>query len=132
MPRLAVQGSTLGASLVLGLAVAIWHVPLVLAGRQPAVILIATFAAQIMYTWLANHTNGSVLIVMVAHAVQGACGEYFGPMFSGAGAILQVWLLVALQVAVAVILAALTGPELAREPSSRVEPDRSAAATLAQ
>jgi membrane protease YdiL (CAAX protease family) len=122
MPRLAAQHSALGASLVLGLAVAIWHLPLVLADRQPAIILIATFAAQIMYTWLANHANGSVLIVMIAHAVQGACGEYFGPMFSGMGATLQVWLLVALQVAVALILAALTGPELARQPAPRVEP----------
>jgi membrane protease YdiL (CAAX protease family) len=33
MPRLAAQRSTLGASLVLGLAVVIWHLPLVLAGR---------------------------------------------------------------------------------------------------
>jgi uncharacterized protein len=74
MPRLAAQRSALGASLVLGLAVAIWHLPLVLAGRQLAVILGATFAAQIMYTWLANQANGSVLIVMVAHAMQGACG----------------------------------------------------------
>jgi hypothetical protein len=82
----------------------------------------ATFAAQIMYTWLANHANGSVLIVMVAHAMQGACGEYFGPMFSGAGAMLQVWLLVGLQVTVALILAALTGPELARQSSMPVEP----------
>ncbi|MCL4302271.1 MAG: CPBP family intramembrane metalloprotease [Anaerolineae bacterium] len=121
MPRLAARHSALVASLVLGLAVAIWHLPLVFVGKQPAVILGATFAAQIMYTWLTNHAHGSVLIVMVAHAVQGACGEYFGPMFSGAGATLQIWLLVAVQVAVALILAALTGPELAREPSPRVE-----------
>jgi membrane protease YdiL (CAAX protease family) len=122
MPRLAARRTALGASLVLGLAVAFWHLPLVLAGHQPVIILMATFAAQLMYTWLANQANGSVLIVMIAHAVQGACGEYFGMMFSGMGATLQVWLLVALQVVVALILAALTGPELARQPSPRVEP----------
>jgi hypothetical protein len=43
-------------------------------------------------------------------------------MFSGAGATLQTGLLVGAQVAVALILAALAGPELARQPSPRVEP----------
>lgn len=122
MPRLAIGRTALGASLVLGLFVAAWHLPLVLMGHQPAVILLATFAAQIMYTWLANHASGSVLIVMVAHAAQGACGDYFGPMFSGAGATLETWLLVAIQVGVALILAAYAGPSLVHQPAARVEP----------
>ena len=122
MPRLEAGRTPLGASLLLGLFVAAWHLPLVLMGHQPAVILIATFAAQIMYTWLANHARGSVLIVMVAHAAQGACGDYFGPMFSGAGAMLQIWMLVAMQVAVALFLVrALPGRDSpasgSREPS---------------
>jgi membrane protease YdiL (CAAX protease family) len=122
MPRLEFGRAALSASLFLGLFVAAWHLPLVLMGHQPAVILIATFAAQIMYTWLAKHTNGSVLIVMVAHAAQGACGDYFGPMFSGAGATLETWLLVVVQVGVALILAALAGPSLTHKPAMRVEP----------
>jgi uncharacterized protein len=121
MPRLETGRTSLGASLLLGLFVALWHLPLVLMGHQPAVILIATFAAQIMYTWLANHANGSVLIVMVAHVAQGACGDYFGPMFSGAGATLETWLLVAIQVGVALILAAYAGPSLIRQPAARAE-----------
>jgi uncharacterized protein len=114
MPRLEDGRTALGATLVLGLFVALWHLPLVLIGHQPAVMLIAIVAAQIMYTWLANHARGSVLIVMVAHAAQGACGDYFGPMFAGAGATLQVWLLVGVQVTVALFLVTLAGPALAR------------------
>jgi uncharacterized protein len=121
MPRLEGGRTALGASLLLGLFVAAWHLPLVLAGQQPAVILIATFAAQIMYTWLANHARGSVLIVMLAHATQGACGNYFGPMFSGPGATLQIWMLVAMQLAVALLLVALAGPSLTRHRLTRAE-----------
>jgi membrane protease YdiL (CAAX protease family) len=121
MLRLEAGRTALGASLILGMFVAAWHLPLVLMGHQSAVILIATFAAQIMYTWLANHTRGSVLIVMVAHAAQGACGNYFGPMFFGTGAEMQIWMLVTMQVAVALILIALAGPSLARQPAARVE-----------
>jgi uncharacterized protein len=121
MPRLEAGRTALSASLLLGLFVAAWHLPLVLAGNQPSVILIATLAAQLMYTWLANHARGSVLIVMVAHAAQGACGNYFGPMFSGPGATLQIWMLVAMQLAVALLLVALAGPRLARQRLTRAE-----------
>ncbi len=86
MPRLEPGRSALAASLVLGILVAAWHLPLVVTGRLPVVNLLAILAAQIVYTWLANRTNGSVLLVMLTHAAQGGLGgEYFGPMFSGAG-----------------------------------------------
>jgi membrane protease YdiL (CAAX protease family) len=48
MPRLELGRTALSASLLLGVFVALWHLPLVLMGHLPAVILIATFAAQIM------------------------------------------------------------------------------------
>ena len=51
----------------------------------------------------------------------GACGDYFGPMFSGAGAELQIWMLVAMQLAVALLLVALAGPSLARQRFTRTE-----------
>jgi len=115
MPRLEAGRSALTASLVLGILVAAWHLPLVVTGQQPAVILLATFAAQIMYTWLANRTNGRVLIVMLAHAAQGGIGgEYFGAMFSGASARLETGLLVALQCLVALGIVLLAGPNLGR------------------
>jgi membrane protease YdiL (CAAX protease family) len=121
IPRLELSRSALSASLALGLFVAAWHLPLVLLGHQPAIILVATFAAQIMYTWLANHATGSVLIVMLAHATQGACGNYFGPMFSGPGATLQIWMLVAMQLAVALLLVALARPRLTHQRLTRAE-----------
>jgi len=120
-PRLQEGRSALAASLILGILVAGWHLPLVFAGRQPAAILLATCAAQIIYTWLANQANGSVLIVMLAHAAQGASGSYFGPMFSGMDAALQTWLLVALYIGVALLVVALLGQNLARKAATQPE-----------
>jgi uncharacterized protein len=121
MPRLLEGRSALTASFILGLLVALWHLPLVLHGQQPSAILIALVAAQIMYTWLANHVQGSVLIVMVAHAAQGGLGgEYFGPMFSGANSVTQTWLLVTIQCLVALVLVLVYGPTLKRKPVSQL------------
>ena len=109
------------ASLVLGVGVAVWHLPLVWGGQQPAIILLAIVAAQVIYTWLANQVDGRVLIVMIAHAAQGGlAGEYVGPMFSGAAATLETRLLVAIHCGVA---AALILWRLSASPSDRaVEP----------
>lgn len=118
MPRLQENRTALGASLILGIFVAVWHLPLVVSGQQPAAILLAIIASQIMYTWLANHVEGSVLCVMIAHAAQGGLGgEYFGAMFSGADAELETGLLVVTQCLVAIGIVLLTGSRLTRRQS---------------
>ncbi len=73
LPRLQAERSPLIATAILGLIVAAWHVPLVfLPGEDLApVYLIATFAITFMYTWIYNHTGGSVLMTIVAHSAQG-------------------------------------------------------------
>jgi membrane protease YdiL (CAAX protease family) len=115
MPRLREGRSPLAASLVLGVLVAAWHLPLVATGAQPLLILPAIAAAQVMYTWLARPARESVLIVMVAHAAQGGLGgEYFGPMFAGAHATLETRLLVATQCAVALLIALLSARDRRR------------------
>lgn len=82
--------------------IAIWHVPLVIAGSQVAVILAAVFASQFLFTWLQSKTDGSVPGVMLAHASQGGlAGAYIGPMFSGSDERLELSLLTALLAAVA-------------------------------
>lgn len=119
MPRLQEKYSALTASLILGLLVALWHLPLVIFSEQPIVatlpLVLITFAAQIILTWLANRVEAKVLIVMLAHAAQGGLGgEYFGSMFSGADAVLQFWLLIAIFWFVALVIILLTGSRLTR------------------
>jgi uncharacterized protein len=73
LPRLQDGRSPLRASLILGLLVAGWHLPLVfLPGEDLApVLLVATVAVTFVYTWIFNHTGGSVFMTLVAHAAEG-------------------------------------------------------------
>jgi membrane protease YdiL (CAAX protease family) len=119
MPRLQEKHSALTASLILGIFVAFWHLPLVIFSEQPFAalpLMLITFAAQFILTWLANHVEGKVLIVMLAHAAQGGLGgEYFGSMFTGADAILERWLLTAVFWLVAGVIVLVTGSRLAQQ-----------------
>ncbi len=91
LPRLVEQFGMLRATAVLGIVVAAWHAPLVVAGSQATLVLAAVFASQFIFTWLQSHTNGSVPIVMVAHAAQGGiAGAWLAPMFTGSDQTLHV------------------------------------------
>jgi membrane protease YdiL (CAAX protease family) len=74
LPRLQASRSPLQATLILGLLVTAWHVPLVFmtAEHLDPVLLLASFAVTFYYTWLFNRTGGSVFITIVAHATEGA------------------------------------------------------------
>ena len=62
------------------------------------------FGSAIVYNWVFNNANGSVLIIMVMHAMNNTIdGSFFGPMFSGADSVRQAWLFAALWCVVVVV-----------------------------
>jgi uncharacterized protein len=77
-PRLQAGRSPLIATLILGLLVASWHIPIWVLpefGLSPIDILgafLATVAVTFWYAWLFNHTGGSVLVPLVAHPAEGS------------------------------------------------------------
>src|ERR671911_525722 len=77
LPGLQSTLSPLVSTLILGVLVTGWHVPLLFVEEgllQPSIIagfLLGTIAVTFWYTWLFNHTGGSVLMTVVAHASQG-------------------------------------------------------------
>jgi uncharacterized protein len=78
LPGLQGSGlSPLVSTLILGVLVSGWHAPLLFleeGGLRPFMIvgfLLGTVAVTFWYTWMFNHTGGSVLITLVSHAVQG-------------------------------------------------------------
>lgn len=116
LPRLLLNRSPLVRTLILALMMMLWHLPLVAAGQQPASMLLALAAAQVLYTWLANRSGVPVLIVALAHAAQGGLGgAYFGPMFSGADAALETNLLAAIYAIAAVAVLWMAGPRLGQQ-----------------
>src|SRR5215213_6879185 len=77
LPRLQAERSPLLASLILAVLVTLWHLPLWVLpqfGASPIDILgdiLGTVGVTLWYTWLFNHTGGSVLMTIVAHATEG-------------------------------------------------------------
>jgi uncharacterized protein len=78
LPGLQGSGySPLVSTLILGALVTGWHVPLLFLEKgllQPSIIagfLLGTMAVTFWYTWLFNHTGGSVLMTIISHGVQG-------------------------------------------------------------
>lgn len=69
VPRLQERHSPLVSALVLGVLVALWHLPLV--GDTGWIGLATTFSITIVYVWLFNRTGGSVLLVLLFHNAQG-------------------------------------------------------------
>jgi membrane protease YdiL (CAAX protease family) len=71
LPWLQVTRTPLGAALVLGPIVALWHLPLVTTGQLAPVGLPVTVMITVVYVWLFDRARGSVLLAMVFHVAQG-------------------------------------------------------------
>ena len=112
LPRLQTGRSALVAALILGVLVVVWHLPLFVVGEihRSDAVLIMGFV--IVFNWVFNNANGSVLILMIMHATNNTIsGSFFGPMFSGADSVRQSWLSAALWCAVAIVVVVWAGPK---------------------
>ena len=83
-PRLQTGRSALVASLILGVLIAGWHLPLMVTGEVHYSDIVSIMGATMVLNWVFNNANGSVLIIMLMHAMNNTIsGSFFGPMFSG-------------------------------------------------
>jgi hypothetical protein len=94
-PALQADRSPLLTAMILAVLVAGWHLPLFFmeeGGLQPPILvggLVTTMAVTFWYTWLFNHTGGSLLLVIVAHDLEGT-------IQAGGWIYMGVWLAVAI------------------------------------
>jgi membrane protease YdiL (CAAX protease family) len=110
LPRLKKRLGTLGASLLVGLLWGLWHFHLV---NFPFYkdwmlwFLLMSVCASVIYTWIYNHTGGSILFAALFHATSNF-SEYIvpiSPVNTGAGitpdfiAVRVVYLLAAIVIA---------------------------------
>jgi len=125
LPRLQVGRSALLASLILGVLWAFWHLPFVVTGEDLWIdAFLFTIEWTIVFTWLFNNANGSVLLVMLFHDMNNTfSGAFVSQMFSGADSVNQAWLRLALWDVVAIVLVIVYGPQhLSREHHKQEEP----------
>src|SRR5829696_6569473 len=131
LPRLQVGRSALFASLFLWLGVAVWHLPLMIVGEIPWSEIVFILGFVIIFNWVFNNAHGSVLIIMLMHAMNNTIsGSFFGHMFSGTDAVNQAWLYAALWCAVAIVVVVVYGPQhLSRRHEKQEEPVQPEVAT---
>ncbi len=126
LPSLQAGRSALVASLILGAVWALWHLPLFVAtGQMGGWDIVIIMAWTLVLTWVYNGTGGSVLIVMLFHAMfNTVSGSFISPLaFSGADSVRQSWLLAAVWCAVAVAVVMWAGPKhLSRKHRKQEEP----------
>jgi membrane protease YdiL (CAAX protease family) len=70
LPRLQKNHSALRATLILWIFIAIWHAPAFFLVYDPKILpgfLPGLLAGAIVFTWLYNSTNGSILMVTIFH-----------------------------------------------------------------
>jgi len=74
LPRMQARTSSLGASLLLGFLWSVWHLPFWLTKGNPAQetflgwSALGLVATTVLFTWVYNHTRGSLLLALLFHA----------------------------------------------------------------
>jgi len=135
LPRFLAGRSALAAALIVGLLHTLWHLPFLIGaifeGYPIGILtnLMIIVSGSVFFTWLFNHTNGSVLIAMLLHAsvdLLGGDGSplTFGPLYSGfseADMVRQDILQAVVFVAAAVLIIVLTRFALGRKPEAAMD-----------
>ncbi len=121
LPRLRARLGGLAASLVLGVIWAAWHLANgILPGLDlywSAFHLFALFvvAQTVLFTWIATHTRGSVLLAWIFHASINLAGAVFA--FGGIGGQALQWWLSGLAFAAAAVIVVFVPGALDRRPA---------------
>jgi membrane protease YdiL (CAAX protease family) len=121
LPRLQTRYNALVSSLIVGVAWAIWHIPMFfiegtsqyelrqLGGLLPAVLgySLLVIVNSVQFAWVFNNTRGSVLLVAVLHGASNAWSGYLDPFRGYFGGALAV---VAVSALVGIIIVLIAGP----------------------
>jgi uncharacterized protein len=129
LPRLQARYSPLTANLILGVLVAIWHLRWIVNGDLPVIYIPAIIAATVLFGWIVNSAQGSLLLAVLFHAADGLLiqGD-FG--LTGANATRLLGLQVAVWCLVAVVVVLTRGRNLGRPVIRPTLPDQRTAATV--
>lgn len=117
MPRFSASRSPLKNTLILGVLLAGWHLPLALAeGAIAAPYLIATIASAVVTNWVYYNTHKSALLAILYHTSANTMGLYIFPTSTGPELVRLFWLLAAVNCVVAVIVILMAGQNFRRQP----------------
>ena len=115
LPRLQSKFNALVSSLLLGVIWSVWHLPKFFGtgsseGRSFFWFTVFTISVAVLYTWLYNNTQGSLLLVVLFHASGNTVGQFLPVKFAIAGGILSNLEIVLFFIA-AIVVTAIAGAE---------------------
>jgi uncharacterized protein len=125
LPRLQAKYNALTSSIILGVIWTLFHLPLffTLTGSSQADMsfvsfLISTVSLTVLYTWMYNHTRGSVLMAYLFHAAANTWTRVFSIDHGNATV---GWILCGLIVLIAVIVVITSGAENLSRHGARIQ-----------
>ncbi|MCK6539695.1 MAG: CPBP family intramembrane metalloprotease [Anaerolineales bacterium] len=126
LPRLQAKYNALTASLIVGVIWTFWHLPKFLGrglnGDQSIVwYTLFTLAASSLYTWLYNNTRGSLLLVVLFHAMGNTAGMILPAEFAVPGGIVENMLIVLYVLAAVIVTFAAGAENLSRTETKQVQ-----------
>ena len=117
LSRFSADRSPLANTLILGVLLAAWHLPIALSGGALAVpYLIAAIASAVVTNWVYYNARGSALLAILYHSAANTVGIFFSPALSGPDLTRYFWLLAAVNIVAAALVILLTGTSLQRRP----------------
>ena len=138
LPRLQARHSALVASLVVGLASVLWHIPKFLTAGSAQdypfwIFLLDNLAKAIIFTWVFNSTRGSLLTVTLLHAALNTSAVFLPILPAATGDQRALMISVGLHCLVAIVIVIVAGPaRLTRSPITSPKIDTSAPPALQQ
>jgi CAAX protease family protein len=124
LPRLQVRHSPLVSSLILGGVWALWHMPKFLAAgnnNPVGLFLLDTVAKAVLFTWVYNNTNGSLLMATMFHAAINTASVFLPIPTAVTGDVRPFAIAVVLEILAAVAVTVVAGrAQLSRVPPARV------------
>lgn len=122
MPHFPASRSALANTLILGLLVAGWHLPLALQeGSITVPYFIGAVASTVVTTWVYFNARESALLAILYHTAANTVGLYLFPGFSGADLSRAYWLLALVNCVVVVIVVFITGPSLQHQATPQLQ-----------
>ena len=126
LPRLQAKYSSLTSTLILGVIWGFWHLPKYLAPGNTGSfgwMMVKVLADAVIYTWLYNNTNGSLLLTTIMHAAGNTAGIFLPMANTRSGEQMGVYVLVVvIEIIVAVLLAAVSGPKRLSKNEGTLDP----------
>jgi membrane protease YdiL (CAAX protease family) len=112
LPRFPAHRSALTNTLILGVLLAGWHLPVALSESGALVPYVATVITSAVVTNWVYYNGGSALLAWLYHTSANTTGQLFLAQFSGENRVTYFWMLAGVNLVAAVVVVLATGRDL--------------------